>query len=270
MAENSAYLLPEGNVHVTLSGGRTSAYLLHRLLEANGNLPERVKVIFANTGREDSRTLDFVQQIGERWSVPVTWVQYLPDAPWFEIVNHNSAARNGEPFEAMVIHKRFTPNGGKRICTEQLKVRAARRLLVACGWTNWTKTLGIRADEPHRHEQADQPREKIWMPLVAAGVTKPMVLDFWKAQAFDLPEGVDSNCRLCFQFGFVQLGNQMRETPDDDFPERIEALGFGTFRKQAWSEIREIALASPSTSSQPQQIRRRRACGAASTEECAA
>lgn len=264
----SLFALPEGNIHVTLSGGRTSAYLLHRLLEANGDLPERVRVVFANTGREDPRTLDFVQQIGERWSVQVTWVQYLPDDPWFEIVSHNSAARNGEPFEAMIRHKRFTPNGGKRICTEQMKVRTARRMLVSAGWTQWTKTLGIRADEPHRHDQADQPREKIWMPLVAAGVTKPMVLDFWRAQPFDLPEGVDSNCRLCFQLGLGQLARQMREDPDDDFPERMEALGFGTFLKRPWSEIREIALSQ--TDMFETARRRRTPCGAADNEECAA
>jgi hypothetical protein len=264
----SHFLLPEGNVHVTLSGGRTSGRLLHELLEANGGLPDRVKVVFANTGREDPRTLDFVYQMGERWSVPITWVQYSPNRPWFEIVSHNSAARNGEPFEAMIRHKRFTPNGGKRICTEQMKVRTARRMLVAAGWKRWTKTLGIRADEPHRHDQADQPREKIWMPLVAAGITKPMVLDFWRSQPFDLPEGVDSNCRLCFQFGLAQLARQMREDPDDDFPERMEALGFGTFLKRPWSEVREIVLSQ--TDMFETVSRRRTPCGAAENEECAA
>lgn len=265
-----SFILPEGNVHVTLSGGRTSAYLLHRLLEASGDLPDRVRVVFANTGREDPRTLDFVQQIGLRWSVEINWVQYSPDAPWFEIVSHNSAARNGEPFEEMIKHKRFTPNGGKRICTEQLKVRAARRMLVALGWTSWTKTLGIRADEPHRHTQADQPREAIWMPLVHAGITKPMVLDFWSRQPFDLAEGVDSNCRLCFQLGMPQLTKQMREQPDDLFPERMERLGFGTFKKQPWSEIRAIATNQGDMFAPQNPNRRRIPCGAADNEECAA
>lgn len=264
------YLLPDGNVHITVSGGRTSAYLLHNLLEANGGIPDRARVIFANTGREDPRTLDFVQQIGQRWSVDITWVQYTSDEPWFEIVNHNSAARDGEPFEAMIKHKRYTPNGRKRICTEQLKVRAAKRLLVACGWTEWTKSIGIRADEPHRFEQPDQPREKIWMPLIPAGVTKPMVLDFWRRQPFNLPEGVDSNCRLCFQYGLVQLSRQMRENPEDDFPERMEALGFGTFRSRPWSEIREMALAQTDMFEPISPSRRRDPCGAADNEECAA
>lgn len=264
----NAFALPEGKVHVTLSGGRTSAYLLHRLLEANGDLPERVRVVFANTGREDPRTLDFLQQIGERWSVPITWVQYLPEAPFFETVSHNSAARNGEPFEAMIKHKRFVPNGRKRICTEQLKVRAAKRMLVAAGWKQWTKTIGIRFDEPHRHEQDDQPREKIWMPLIAGRVTKPMVLSFWRSQPFDLPEGVDSNCRLCFQFGLAQLSRQMRQDPDDDFPERMEALGFGTFLNRPWSDFREFVGLQTDMFDQFHQFRRRSICGAAENEEC--
>lgn len=265
----SPFTLPEGNIHITLSGGLTSAKLLHDVLEVNGPLPERVRVVFSNTGREDPRTLDFIQQIGERWNVQITWVQYTPDAPWFEIVSHNSAARHGEPFEAMIKHKRYTPNGRKRICTEQLKVRAARRMLVALGWSEWTKSLGIRADEPHRFDQPDQPREKIWMPLVTAGVTKPMVLDFWRKQPFGLPEGVESNCRLCFQFGLVQLGNQMRQNPEDDFPERMEALGFGTFRDRPWSELREFVTAQGDMF-EPKQMRRKQLCGAASNEECAA
>lgn len=265
----SPYVLPEGNIHITLSGGRTSAYLLHQLMHANGGLPDRARVVFANTGREDPRTLDFVQQIGQHWGVQITWAQYSPNEPWFEIVNHNSAARDGEPFEEMIKHKRFVPNGGKRICTEQLKVRTARRMLVASGWQRWTKTLGIRFDETHRHDQADQPREKVWMPLVQAGVTKPMVLDFWRKQPFDLPEGVDSNCRLCFQFGLVQLARQMQEQPEDDFPERMEALGFGTFKKRPWAEVREIALGS-SQAHTPDLFSRRRVCGAADNEECSA
>lgn len=264
----SNYILPEGNVHLTLSGGRTSAYLLHCILDANGYLPDRAKVVFSNTGREDNRTLDFLSEISQRWNVPLTLVEYSPQKPWFKIVDYETASRDGKPFESMIMHKRFVPNGGKRICTEQLKVRAARRMLVAQGWKSWTKTLGIRFDEPHRHEQKDQPRERIWMPLVSGKVTKPMVLDFWRSQPFDLPKGVDSNCRLCFQFGLVQLGNQMRENPEDDFPERMERLGFGTFRKQPWSEIREIALGHGGTG-EGRLPHRRGSCGAIDNEECA-
>ena len=68
--------LPDGNVLISFSGGRTSGYMLHRILEANGDLPDRVKVLFANTGREMSGTLDFVHNVEKNWGVDITWLEY--------------------------------------------------------------------------------------------------------------------------------------------------------------------------------------------------
>jgi hypothetical protein len=265
------YILPEGNVQIAFSGGRTSAYMLRHMMDANGGLPDRVKVVFANTGREDNRTLDFVQRVSDEWSVPITWVQYSPDAPWFETVSHNSAARDGEPFEAMIRHKRYTPNGRKRICTEQLKVRAARRYLVSIGWKSWTKALGIRADEPQRHDQPDQPRERIWLPLIGASVRRSDVLAFWRKQPFDLPFGTISNCRLCFQFDRMKLGRQMFADPTDKWPERMEAIGHGTFIDgKPWSQLRAQLMAQPDLLDSVAQSYRRAPCGAAADGECIA
>lgn len=236
----SPYTLPEGNVHIAFSGGRTSAYMLHEMLAANGDLPDRARIVFANTGREMAGTLDFVQECQSRWGVPITWVEYRPDDPWFEVVSHNSAARDGEPFAAMIRHKRYVPNGRRRVCTEQLKVRTARRTLVAQGWKQWTKALGIRADEPGRHDMKDQPREKIWMPLVAAGVSRSQVMKFWRNQPFDLSPGTVSNCRLCFQFQKAKIAYQMLQDPDDLWPEEMERLGFGTFLDgKSWADFRK-------------------------------
>ena len=65
------YTLPDGHVAIAFSGGRTSAYMLHHILEANGGLPERAVVSFQNTGREMPETLDFVQECGDRWGVRI-------------------------------------------------------------------------------------------------------------------------------------------------------------------------------------------------------
>ena len=56
----NAYKIPEGNVLISLSGGRTSAYMLHEILVANNGLRDDVVVAFANTGREMEGTIDFV------------------------------------------------------------------------------------------------------------------------------------------------------------------------------------------------------------------
>lgn len=102
------FVLPKGNVQISFSGGRTSAYMLHQILEANGGLPDRAKVVFSNTGREMPETLDFVREVSGRWDVPIVWVELERGAEAggrFRVVSHNSAARNGEPFEDMIRKK---------------------------------------------------------------------------------------------------------------------------------------------------------------------
>lgn len=220
----SVYLLPDGNVQVAFSGGRSSAYLLRKLIEANGEFPDRVVVTFQNTGRERWESLDFVAECALRWGEPVTWLEYRPStaaacpfdaaafcdkyasifgvgrldymrAWWkasatdarFCIVDHASASRTGKPFEAMVLSRRYLPNQQTRFCTTELKVRAAKRYLISLGWKHWTNCVGFRADEKHRlNKPAPKDRWTVWHPMSAAGVGKMDVADFWKRQPFDL------------------------------------------------------------------------------------
>ena len=56
----------DGPALVSFSGGRTSAYMLRRILDAcGGRLPAGVHAVFANTGRERAETLRFVADNGQ-------------------------------------------------------------------------------------------------------------------------------------------------------------------------------------------------------------
>jgi len=62
---------------ISFSGGRTSAYMLWRVLQSNGGkLPAEAIVCFANTGKECEETLDFVNDCANNWDVPITWIEY--------------------------------------------------------------------------------------------------------------------------------------------------------------------------------------------------
>jgi 3'-phosphoadenosine 5'-phosphosulfate sulfotransferase (PAPS reductase)/FAD synthetase len=215
------YMLPPGNVQIAFSGGRTSAYMLHQIAEANGGIPERVRVVFGNTGREMPQTLDFVAEVGAWLGVSIDWVEYLPEAPHYALVSHNSAARDGEPFAALVRKRKFLPNQQARFCTQELKIRPAKRFLVSLGWQHWTSALGIRADEPGRvNREPQKERWQRWYPLADAGVSKHDVALFWRGQSFDLRlpnnsgKTVLGNCDGCFLKSEANLAGLARDYPE--------------------------------------------------------
>lgn len=89
--------LVDGPAVVSFSGGRTSAYLLHRVLE-RGLRPD-VHVVFCNTGMEDDRTLDFVEACGERFGVEIVWLEYERKLlPKYKSADVETAARRIREF----------------------------------------------------------------------------------------------------------------------------------------------------------------------------
>ena len=212
---------------IHFSGGRTSAYLLFHTLEAyDGSLPENVRVAYCNTGKEREETLSFIERCSQEWNVEVTWLEYefRTDAQGgkhdpkhvHRVVSFEQAARNGEPFEAMIRSSAILPNVALRKCTSELKVRTserwARRVL---GWKRHFDVLGIRYDEPRRWRKALMEDCRTEYPLVHARVTKHMVDDFWTRSSFDL--GISSrlgNCDLCFLKGKRNLIRTIRQEPD--------------------------------------------------------
>lgn len=243
---NGHYALPDGNVLISFSGGRTSGYMLRKILDANNGLPSRAMVVFANTGREMPETLDFVQECAEQWSVDVKWLEYnrRDNRVGVEVVDHRTASRNGEPLELAILGGRknsaFLPNAMSRYCTQETKVKTIKRYLVAMGWTTWTNTVGIRADEAHRVKPSTDGRWTNWFPLSDAGATKKDVLSFWSKQPFDLrvTKG-GGNCDGCFLKSEATLAAMWREHPDRmQWWADMEAKVGGTFHKaRSYAEL---------------------------------
>ena len=261
---NSPYLLPEGPVQIAFSGGRTSAYMLRQILDANGGLPDRAVVTFQNTGREMPQTLDFVAEVGARWGVNIVWLEYRPTKPLFEVVSHNSASRNGEPFDALIDRKQYLPNQDSKFCTQDLKIRTAKRYLVSLGWKRWTNCVGLRADEKPRlvslartwtpagewvsvegkkkKQWIGEPRARdrwiTWTPLADANVSKQIVGAFWKRQPFDLRlPNVKGNCWLGNCDGCFLKSEKSQAVLARDFPDR-----------HAWWEAAEARIGALETS----------------------
>lgn len=230
--------LIDGPTCISFSGGRSSAFMLYRVLQSNGGkLPDETVVCFANTGKEDEATLRFVRDCAAAWDVEITWLEFRDTEARFEIVSFETASRNGEPFEALIRKRNYLPNPVTRFCTIDLKIRPIGRYLLSLGMAD-TKSeaenmsmVGMRADEQRR---AAKIADKSRIPLVSAGITKEHVGAFWRDQPFDLGlpnnNGVTmhGNCDLCFLKGGAQVLSLIAEKP---------------VRAVWWAKMESLALA---------------------------
>ncbi len=210
-----------GPTLISFSGGRTSAYMLWRILCAHGGvLPPYCYVVFANTGKEREETLRFVHECEVRWSIKIWWVEWRPPgkrqksapcphrrrgrcdeckrqalidgaAKRFEIVGLNSADRSGRWFAELIRRKQYLPNQDMRYCTTTLKIETMKWFMVAQGVTHWFNVVGLRADERTRvmkqvlRNASEKERWQSGCPLFVAGVTERIVLNFWLGRNLD-------------------------------------------------------------------------------------
>ena len=212
---------------LNVSGGLSSAYMLWLYLdEHDGELPEGTLALFANTGKEREETLAFVRDLTTHWGVPITWLEYRyhPERRGrrkgefkndYELVDFDTASRNGRPFDELILGHQYLPNQDTRICTQELKVETFRRYLTyGLGAKTWVNALGIRFDEPRRWAKRINDPD-LSLPLVTKRVSKKDVLEFWGRQNFRL--GIPSwkgNCDLCFLKGKKNLIHTMRNEPE--------------------------------------------------------
>ena len=215
---------------ISFSGGRTSGYLTKRLLEEKNKWKD-VIVIFANTGQEHEKTLEFINNCDKKFGFNTVWIEAIAHpgerkTSTAKIVNYKTASRDGRPFED-VIAKYGIPWSKAGHCTRELKEQPIKNYLRELGLdkTNRVMAIGIRADESHRKSKVAEENNFIY-PLIDWGIDKEDVLSWWEDQDFDLeiPEHM-GNCVWCWKKSYIKLVTVMREKPEAfDFPERMEKL----------------------------------------------
>jgi len=219
---------------ISFSGGRTSAYMLYRILEAHDmSLPEEAIVCFANTGKEEEATLQFVHDCEKNWKIKIHWLEWRDNKSGYEVVNFETASRNGEPFRQMCIKKKALPNGFMRFCTKELKIDIVHNFIKDIGFGTaenpCNQMVGIRSDEQRRvvkmRGKGGVDHKKDWIgdflvPLADAGVVSNHVGDFWENQTFNLQtpmyngKSFHSNCDLCFHKPVAQIVSLIQEKPE--------------------------------------------------------
>lgn len=195
----------DGPTIINVSGGRTSALMLRRVLDTHGGrLPPDAHAVFCNTGVEREETLRFLADCAEAWGVGLVWLERdgsQPAGSRFRVTDYEHASRKGEPFAELITERRYVPNAVTRFCTQALKIETARDYMRAQGYERWTSFVGLRRDEPARVAKVrdrDHGDYDVACPLYDARIAKADVLAYWRAQSFDLAlETWESNCTLC-------------------------------------------------------------------------
>ena len=266
---NNPYKI-EGPALISFSGGRTSGFMLHNIIQAHGGkLPDDIHVVFANTGKEAPETLDFVNDIAEKWGIKIHWLElyFGNERPIYRTkeVTYETASRNGEPFEALLDHRKYLPNPVTRFCTSELKIKVMYRFMRKIkGYKDWYNIIGLRYDEPRRVASAMR-QYNTWTnatPMNDAKHTVKDVSEFWKKQNFDLnltnfngktPAG---NCDLCFLKGMDTTMSILKERPEmaDWWIKQEQKFGENsgaTFRKDRPKYIDLVDI----TNNQPEQLK---------------
>jgi hypothetical protein len=189
-----------------------------------------ILITFANTGCEHEETLRFVDAVDRNFADgKVIWIEAVigPEGvgPRAKVVDYQTAARNGEPFES-AIQKHGVFNPATPNCTGRLKVEPMAAYLRSVGWATKTHdtAIGIRADEMDRRSK-NAARDRLVYPLIDAGVTKLDVKRFMSQFDWDLklPGEHYGNCVWCWKKSLRKLATIAKHTPEAfDFPAKME------------------------------------------------
>jgi len=217
---------------VSFSGGETSAYMTHWLVNRGGAKElgfNDVAVIFANTGQEREETLEFINQCDKRFNFNTHWIEVdvnptLGGRSESTKVDFLTADRKGKVFED-VIKKYGLPNRAYPHCSRMLKAQPieayARSTL---GWKGHSTAIGIRTDEIDRMSVATKQRRLIYPLISAHPMTKIAVNTWWNKQSFRLKlKQYQGNCKWCWKKSSRKLITLLREDKTlFDFPRRME------------------------------------------------
>lgn len=203
----------------TFSGGRTSAFMA-LFLENHYKYKDVDKLfIFANTGKEREETLEFIMRCDIHWNLHIVWVEakVINEAnvgTTYEVVNFDTASRNGQPFEAM-LQKYPMPNNFASNCTRELKQRPIDKYVKSLGYDEVYTAMGIRADESHRRSN-NAKRDNIIYPLMDdIQVDAKFIRDWWFKNDFDLQlKDYEGNCDLCFKKSVRKRLTLINENPN--------------------------------------------------------
>ena len=150
---------------VSFSGGRTSSYMCWLLKEKYSWIYD-LYFVYANTGQEHPKTLEFINNCDLFFKLNLVWIEAvfgdMGVGTTYKVVDYKSASKNGEVFEEM-IKKYGIPNMAFPHCTRELKINPLNAYRKDNGFD--LQAIGLRAEQ--LEEQVEHQRECIdWLKSI--------------------------------------------------------------------------------------------------------
>ena len=212
---------------VSFSGGRTSGYMCHYLIQNKSDEYDFI-FVFANTGLEHEKTLEFVDKCDKHFGLNLVWVEAVVHedrvACTHKKVDFKSAARTGAPFEK-VIEKYGITNKDWPHCTRELKLSPMMHYKRSIGFpSNALMAIGIRSDEIDRMSPTAKENGLIYPLCTMTQTTEADIRHWWAKQPFDLDLPTHmGNCVTCWKKSDRKLKTIARHNPEYfDFMDRME------------------------------------------------
>lgn len=191
---------------VSFSGGETSAFMAQWLKRhAHEHGYTELSFVFANTGWEHEKTLEFAHRCDQHFGLDLIWLEsvFLPygEGVGYSVTNYEQASRNAEPF-SKGIEKRGLPNPASPWCSNDLKARPIRKYARDMWGDDYYTAIGIRKDEFDRMSSEAKQRKIIYPLINLIPTDKPRVNLYWAGMPFrlEIPSYL-GNCVGCYKKG---------------------------------------------------------------------
>lgn len=200
------------------SSGRTSAALA-KYIKSNSKYKNVIYVIL-NTGKEREESLVFADRCDKEFGLNLIWLEAVinegkGNGTGYKIVSFETASRNGEPFESMLV-KYYLPNNAAGMnCTRELKQRPIDAYLRDnYKGLDIKRIIGIRADESHRKSIHAEKEGFIYPFCDEVPIDSKNIRKFWSEMPFDLElKDYEGNCDLCFKKSLKKRLTIINENP---------------------------------------------------------
>jgi hypothetical protein len=190
------------NVICATSSGLTSVMMAIKMKEWYSEC--NVVNVFLNTGKEDKRSLEFMNKCDLFYGLNLVWLEAVIDqrkkiGTSYKIVDYQNLDVNGNLFE-QGIKKYGIPSRVNKWCNRVLKLETLEKYANDLfGKNNYSIALGLRTDEIDRISE-NYKVNNIFYPPFENKIDSRLRNKFWHNQPIKLNiKGYEGNCDFCFE-----------------------------------------------------------------------